>query len=121
MKETKQQQIDRLTAENEQLEQGQKRLRQIMFGEMFGYSYESALAQVQELKVKAAQLEERVKGYEGAENISYRMLRDENSRLWYMLRAITGDDTLKGQPEGEEANYQSPTSLRRTPFNSPNF
>lgn len=45
-------------------------------------------------------------------------VKNENARVWYMLRAITGDPTLR-KDLNEQVDHQRNDSMRPTPFDKP--
>lgn len=49
------------------------------------------------------------------------LLLQENNKLWYLIRAITKDETLKGEKGGEVSNHQELDRMAHTPFRKPNF
>lgn len=56
---------------------------------------------------------------EGAQDVFSGIVSNENSKLWYLLRAITGDPTLKNSRD--EANHENVRRMDHSPYDKPRF
>lgn len=55
--------------------------------------------------------------HEASTNVELASVHRENSRLWYLVRSMVKDETLKG----EAANFVDQTRMKTTPFDNPTF
>lgn len=128
---TKQQKINELELELDSERQQRRKLASFIddlsteaniSSDYHNYSSREAkiMAFFRDCKLEVAELRNRVKSYEGRVEYRVSFLERENSRLWYLIRAMTNDQTLVGGLN-EVANYEDATSLRKTPFTKPNF
>jgi hypothetical protein len=119
---TKQKQIEELRESKERLqdrvdglEAWNTRMKKIFWGDRY---YDKT---TEELYIAIQDLDKKVlrEGQEISSTIDH--LSSENSKLWYLIRAITGDATLKGEKEGEVSNHQEINRMANTPFRKPRF
>ena len=79
-----------------------------------------------ELIGEVSSMRSSLKKLEEREELGTYMLKGENNKLWYLVRAIAGDNTLKGVEESNHCSHPGITKegirpIRTSPFDNPNF
>lgn len=129
MKTTKQQRIEELEAINKTLEERVEYYSDIVertvrvLRSLYDYEPYRERTQINNSDVPAAvqKLKDQVRqeGKQASDRLD--AIYQENNKLWYLIRSITGDKTLKGEPDGEVANHVETDRLANTPFIKPRF